>query len=236
VQVISDPTTGMTDDLTADSLVLEANPATPLTVVQLLKAILLATDGIDPLLHQTGINGQNLEAAIAEIRDLLPTELINNRLPVDILSAPSAPVSTLSSWRSAIKLPNSVDGSTGKRAWLVPSNREWQLMGLGARLQTSSTVGNRQAELVINPGTNSLLEFHFRAPAGCLQPTSLTYDYHFGMGLPYLTTAQANTVLCPISPAILAAQTTVILWDKAQIHPTGDTWSDVRLLVAERTI
>lgn len=62
----------------------------------------------------------------------------------------------------------------------VPETAQWRLLGLRFELVTDATVANRQVDLLIDDGANTVL----RIEPPAVQAASLTDGYNYGPGLP----------------------------------------------------
>ena len=111
----------------------------------------------------------------------------------------------------------------------VPDNRRWKLMGGLAELISTATVGNRQIELRITDGTDTV----FAITANGVQIASLTREYHFILGTDGPTVVAGSTFVCPIPPGLwLPAGFTIHILDTAAIDAAADDMV-LRFLVDE---
>jgi hypothetical protein len=105
------------------------------------------------------------------------------------------------------------------KAMTVPANRRYRPMGGVAQLITTADVGNRQVELRITDGTNTL----FAIEANGTQAESLTRQYHFVLGTDAPAAVNGTVFVCPIPMGLwLPPGFTVQILDTATIQPAAD--------------
>jgi hypothetical protein len=112
---------------------------------------------------------------------------------------------------------------------VVPSNRRWKMMGGLAELVSTATVGNRQIELRITDGTDTI----FAITANGTQAASLTRQYHFILGTDGPSVVAGTVFVCPIPPGLwLPATFEIDVLDTAAIDAAADDLT-LRFLVDE---
>ena len=101
----------------------------------------------------------------------------------------------------------------------VPANRRYKMMGGLAKLITSADVGNRQIELRVTDGTNTI----FAITANGTQAASLTKYYHFILGTDSPAAEASGIFVCPIPMGLwLPPGFTVQVLDTAAVAATAD--------------
>jgi hypothetical protein len=115
------------------------------------------------------------------------------------------------------------------KALTVPANRKYKIMGGLAQLVSTATVGNRQIELRITDGTNTV----FAITANGTQAASLTRQYHFILGTDGPSAVAGTVFVCPIPPGLWLPPTwTIQVLDTAAIDAAADDLT-LRFLVEE---
>jgi hypothetical protein len=105
------------------------------------------------------------------------------------------------------------------KSMTVPANRRYKMMGGLAKLITSADVGNRQIELRVTDGTNTI----FAITANGTQAASLTKYYHFILGTDSPAAEASDIFVCPIPMGLwLPPSFTVQVLDTAAIAATAD--------------
>jgi len=115
------------------------------------------------------------------------------------------------------------------KTFTVPAGKLWRLQILQAKFITDATVGNRQMQIVITDGTNTLWFKNF----GAVQAASLTRYYYAAWDLPDDVAFDAGgNIRVEMFNWILPAGYTVRLRDSAGIAAATDDL-EYRLLVEE---
>lgn len=113
------------------------------------------------------------------------------------------------------------------KAFTVPSGVNYQLLGGLAALTTTATVGNRQVDLRITDGTNTIITI----AAGGTQAASLTRQYQYVIGEAAPAAVAGTLFVCPIpADLILLPAWTIQILDSAAIDAAADDLT-LRLLV-----
>lgn len=113
------------------------------------------------------------------------------------------------------------------KSFTVPSGEQYQLLGGLAELVTTATVGNRQIELRITDGTNTVLSI----VANGTQAASLTRQYQFVQGEAAPAAAVGTIHVCPVPAGlILLPDWTIQVLDSAAVDAAADDMT-LRLVV-----
>lgn len=113
---------------------------------------------------------------------------------------------------------------------VVPAGKQWHVRGIGVRLVTTATVGNRQLDVYITDDADNLLAKYV---SGSVQAASLTRDYVFAPGQPNDTAfVNAAMVRALAAGLVLLAGYKVRVFDSAAIDAAADDMT-VRLLIEE---
>jgi hypothetical protein len=105
------------------------------------------------------------------------------------------------------------------KSMTVPANRRYKMMGGLAKLITSSDVGNRQIELRVTDGTNTI----FAIEANGTQAEDTTKYYHFILGTDSPAAESNDIFVCPIPMGLwLPPGFTVQVLDTAAVAATAD--------------
>ena len=81
----------------------------------------------------------------------------------------------------------------------VTNYEVWRLMGIQFTLVTDANAANRQVNLIIDDGTNTLLTI----PAPAVQTASTTVIYNYGVALPFNNNATALVQTAPLPDKLL---------------------------------
>ena len=109
----------------------------------------------------------------------------------------------------------------------VPQIAEWRVLGLRFVLVTSSTSANRQVDLVIDDGANTVL----RIEPPAVQAASLTRGYNYGPGLPARTVLTAEFI-APLPVGLVLAGRWRIRTASTNLQ-AGDNFNGAYLWVEE---
>ena len=154
-------------------------------------------------------------------------------------------VSVVNNWRSRLFTPTNT--VAGIRAYYFPSpGREYQLLGVFFRLETSATAGDRQMEAGVFfsrlDGVSGEIEYHASAISPYLQPASTEVEYQFSVGLPAMSDPvpceNGLVITAPLPPITICPDYTgqPPIGIKSLVPVTGDVIKYPRLLLAERVI
>jgi hypothetical protein len=123
---------------------------------------------------------------------------------------------------------------SSNKFFLVPLMRQWHLRHVFIRLVTTSTVGNRQVDVLLLDTLGNLIG---KYQAGAVQAASLTREYVFGIGHPQETAFSAAGLMLRTlgSDLILQPGQAIRVLDSAAIAPTADDLR-VSLMIDERAV
>lgn len=113
------------------------------------------------------------------------------------------------------------------KSFTVPSRFQYTLLGGMAQLVTTATVGNRQVDLLLTDGTNTIITI----AAGGTQAASLTRQYQYIPGEAAPAAVAGTLFVCPFPPGlVLLGGWTIQILDSATIDAAADDLT-IRLVV-----
>lgn len=122
------------------------------------------------------------------------------------------------------KLSSDTTADDSDKSVTVPTDYQWAIFAIRAKLATTATVGNRQLVLQVRDDSDVVLaEF----PAGATQAASLTYHYMFCQGVPYDSSVRAEgsddgVLFAPFSGWILQPGWDIRVFDSAGVDAAAD--------------
>lgn len=118
------------------------------------------------------------------------------------------------------------------KTFTVGTGRTWKLQWISVDLVSTATVGNRQVDIVIGDGTNTILTVN----AGAVQAASLTRHYQFYDTAPNETAFVGTNIRNPLPfNMVLLPGWTVRVYDSAAVDAAADDMT-VNLVYNERSI